>query len=140
MSAKNDNRTNEQKREAAAELWRDPVWCKRAINWVAKQAGVSYDVAADERRKLGLEMNVKLEGEDGKRRLCGEGRVRRDRAPLSGESTKPLLTFYDAVVGQLNSGSLDSDELKRLAAKAAPAARYHRKILERCSRKRRRTE
>jgi hypothetical protein len=136
MSEQKDDRTDEEKREEVRALLSHPMWQKRSIKWLAEEVRVHWDIVADERRKLGMRMDVKLQGRDGKWRLCGKGRISRDRAPLNGEQTKSLLTLYDAVVRQLQSGSLDPHELKHLAASAKAAAGYHREVLNRSSPKR----
>jgi hypothetical protein len=131
MSAKDDDRTNEEKREAVRELLGDPEGREVSINSLRLKARVSWELAADEWRKFGLQINHKLLGDDGKRRPRGEGRVRSDRKQLNGERTEPLLALYDLVVRQLGCGCLDLHELQRLADRAADAADYHRKVLSR---------
>jgi hypothetical protein len=65
MSAKNDDRTNEEKREAVRELLRGPDGREESINSLRLKARVSWELAADEWRKFGLPINDKLLGKDG---------------------------------------------------------------------------
>jgi hypothetical protein len=140
MSEKKDDRTDEEKHEEVRERLKMPIWQERSMEWLAQDINVHGDIVAEERRKLRLRMDGKLLGQDGKLHPCGQGRVSRDRVPVSGERIEPLLALYKAVVCQLQTGSSDPSELQQLAGRAEDAAGYLQDKLNGSSPKKRKTK